>query len=205
MKILMVTMGLDIGGAETHVLELSLELVCKGHGVHVVSNGGAYEAELVNGGVICYNLPLHSRNPINIIKSYFGLRRIIKDGRFDVVHAHARIPGFICGLLQKNLKFRFMTTTHWVFKTGFLLNNITNWGDRAIAVSDDIKEYLIKHYNYNENHIKVTINGINTDKFTPVAEKAHCSRRIVSVSRMDTDRSAVAFHLLDIAPDLYEI
>ena len=40
MKILMATMGLDIGGAETHIVELSKELKSRGHQVAVVSNGG---------------------------------------------------------------------------------------------------------------------------------------------------------------------
>ena len=42
MKILMATMGLDIGGAETHIVELSKELKNRGHQVAVVSNGGVY-------------------------------------------------------------------------------------------------------------------------------------------------------------------
>ena len=31
MKILMATMGMDIGGAETHIVELSKELTHQGH------------------------------------------------------------------------------------------------------------------------------------------------------------------------------
>ena len=46
MKILMTAMALDIGGAETHVLELSRSLKSMGHDVTVASNGGVYVAEL---------------------------------------------------------------------------------------------------------------------------------------------------------------
>ena len=42
MKILMVTMGLDIGGAETHIVELAKELKDEGHDLAIVSNGGVY-------------------------------------------------------------------------------------------------------------------------------------------------------------------
>ena len=42
MRILLVTMGMDIGGAETHILELAKELKRRGHEVYVVSNGGKY-------------------------------------------------------------------------------------------------------------------------------------------------------------------
>ena len=42
MKILMATMGLDIGGAETHIVELAKELKSEGHDIAIVSNGGGY-------------------------------------------------------------------------------------------------------------------------------------------------------------------
>ena len=38
-KILMITMGLGIGGAETHIVELSKELHRRGYDVIVASNG----------------------------------------------------------------------------------------------------------------------------------------------------------------------
>ena len=42
-KILMALMGLEIGGAETHVVELSKELKKQGYDIIVASNGGVYE------------------------------------------------------------------------------------------------------------------------------------------------------------------
>ena len=147
MKILMTLMGLEIGGAETHVTELALALAARGHEIHVASNGGVFEAELAKAGILHYKLPLHTRSVKNMLKSYRGLKRIIRAERFDLVHAHARIPAFICGLLHKRLHFRFITSTHWVFKTGLLLNLMTNWGERSVAVSNDIKKYLIQQYN----------------------------------------------------------
>ena len=44
--ILMTLMGLEIGGAETHVVELSKELKKMGYRIIVASNGGVYEKEL---------------------------------------------------------------------------------------------------------------------------------------------------------------
>lgn len=38
--VLQALMGLDIGGAETHVIELSIELKKRGYRVIVASNGG---------------------------------------------------------------------------------------------------------------------------------------------------------------------
>ena len=41
-KILMALMGLEIGGAETHVVELSKELKKQGYDIIVASNGGVF-------------------------------------------------------------------------------------------------------------------------------------------------------------------
>ncbi len=143
MRVLMTTMKLDIGGAETHIVELSKALARQGLEVIVASNGGAYEEELKEAGIRHIKVPFHSKNPFSMQKAYRQLKKIILENRVDVVHAHARIPAFLCALLQKSLHFRLVTTAHWVFSTRFPYNLLTRWGDRSLAVSDDIKEYQV--------------------------------------------------------------
>lgn len=211
LNILMATMGMEIGGAETHVLELACELQRRGFHVVVASNGGVYEKDLQAAGVKHYKLPLHNRNIMNMIASYRGLKHIIKTEKIDIVHGHARIPSFLCGLLQKKMKFPFITTAHWVFKVNGLLRNMTNWGQKTIAVSNDIKQYLIENYGVPASDISVTINGIDTNKFSgnvdasSVEAEFHLApdrTRVVYVSRMDADRSLVAHQLVSLAPKL---
>ncbi len=212
MKILMATMQLDIGGAETHIVELSKALARKGIEIIVASKGGAYVAELEDSGIRHFNVPLGSKNPCDLWNAYKILEQIITDEKIDVVHAHARIPGFVCGLLQKKLKFRFVTTAHWVFSTKFPLKLLTNWGDRSLAVSDDIKQYLIDNYGIDGENIRVTINGIDTDKFSDSIDYSDIAKefefgenrtRIIYVSRMDVDRSLAAHKLIEAVPSLY--
>ena len=211
MKILMATMGLDIGGAETHIVELTKELRHQGHEVVVVSNGGVYVPEITAAGIRHYNAPMHRRTLGDMLRSRAILRDVIRREKPDVVHAHARIPAFLCGTLQRRLRFPFVTTAHWVFDASGILRYLTNWGQRTIAVSDDIKSYLMREYHLPAEHISVTINGIDTEKFSPdisgervVAEFGlNPHRPIVSyVSRMDQDRALVARQLIEIAPQL---
>ncbi len=212
MKVLMATMQLDIGGAETHIVELSKALARKGVEVVVASSGGAYVAELEAAGIRHFNVCLGSKNPRNLWSAYKSLEHIILKEKIDVVHAHARIPGFVCGLLQKKHKFRFVTTAHWVFSTKFPLKLLTNWGDRSLAVSDDIKQYLIDNYGIDGDNIRITINGIDTEKFSDnidysdIAEEFAFGKdktRIIYVSRMDIDRSLAAHKLIEAVPELY--
>ena len=207
----MVTMAMDIGGAETHILELSRKLVKRGVEVTVASNGGAYEDELVRSGIRHVKIPCHSKNPIHMRRAYKLLRELIFKEKYDVVHAHARIPAFLCALLHKKHSFRFVTTAHWVFNPGFPYNILTRWGERSLAVSDDIKSYLVDNYGIEPENIRVTINGIDLEKFSAETDysdvKAEFSlgdnkTRIVYVSRMDVDRSYAAHKLIEITPEL---
>lgn len=65
------------------------------------------------------------------------------------------------------MRFPFVTTAHWVFDTGGILKYVTNWGEKTVAVSEDIKQYLMDNYHVPEKDIFVTVNGIDTDKFSP--------------------------------------
>jgi len=212
-KVLMTLMGLEIGGAETHVLELCKALRKLGVDVYVASNGGAYEAELADWGVTHFRVPLHNKNLANVISAYGALKRIIRENDIKLVHAHARIPAFLCGLLKRKLGFRFVTTAHWTFTVGFPFNVLTNWGERCLAVSEDVKQYLIDNYRFPARHIKVTINGIDTEKFsgdTPYGDIAEefglepGAFRIVYVSRLDKERSLAAHALVQALPLILE-
>lgn len=206
MKILMATMAMDIGGAETHIVELCRELTAQGHAVFVASAGGVYVPYLEEMGVRHIAIPMKHRQVGEMAQAYRKLKKLMIEQQFDMVHAHARIPAFLCGLLHKKLKFPFVTTAHWVFRTGGGLRYLTKWGEGVVAVSQDIKQYLIDEYNYPADKIAVTINGINTDTFcaqtpcdTTITPTPHT---VCHVSRLDEDRAQVAKQLVEITPAL---
>ncbi|MBQ4517179.1 MAG: polysaccharide pyruvyl transferase CsaB [Clostridia bacterium] len=210
-KILMTLMRLEIGGAETHVLELSLELARMGFDIVVASGGGVYEEHLKAAGIPHYTVPMYTKHPARMAESLRMLKKIIRDEQIDIVHAHGRIPAFLCGILHKMMDFTFVTTAHWVFRTSFWFKQMTNWGEKVMAVSEDIKTYLMDNYGTNPKDISVTINGIDTNKFSPEADYSKAlaefslpeeSKKIVYISRMDEDRALVAFHLAEIAPEI---
>ena len=197
LNILMATMQMGFGGAETHIYELCRALVRDGHTVTVASAGGRYADMLEAAGIRHVTMPLHTKNPFAVLRCRAALKKLIADGHFDVVHAHARIPAFICGSLQKKLHFRFVTTAHWVFRVTPLWRRLADWGDRQMAVSEDIKQYLIDNYGQFADNISVTVNGIDTDGFAPHGDFAAVrdelslsasAHRIVSISRMDESR-----------------
>ncbi len=210
-NILLSLMQLNIGGAETHVVELAKELKRKGYNIIVTSNGGVYVKELEEAGIKHYSVPLQNKNPFNMLKAAHLLKKIIKEENIDIVHSHARIPSFILGKLHKRMKFPFVTTAHWVFNTSYGLKYITDWGEKTVAVSEDIKKYLMDNYHVPESDINVTINGIDTNKFSPDTDCTDIKTElgiedgdtvITYVSRMDESRSLVAKQLIEIVPEI---
>lgn len=211
LNILMTTQQMGFGGAETHIYELVLALQKNGHTVTVASAGGRYAEMLEAHGIRHVTLPLASKNPASVFTAYRGLQKLLQSENFDLVHAHARIPAFVCGLLQKRLHFPFVTTAHWVFKVTPLWKRLANWGDAQMAVSEDIKQYLIDNYAQPADNIFVTVNGINTEVFSPDADASavktelglsESRHRIVTVSRMDESRGMAQLCLAGTAEKL---
>jgi len=210
MKILMATMGLDIGGAETHIVELSKALRSRGHQVVVVSNGGVYVPEITAAGIGHYNAPMHRRGVGEMRQSQAILADVIAKEKPDVVHAHARIPAFLCGRLHKKMGFPFVTSCHGVYQVSGVLKLLSNWGQRTLAVSEDIRDYLMEQYGVPEEQIALTINGIDTNKFSPAVSGEKIRREfslgnapvIGHVSRLDAASSLAARQLIEIAPRL---
>lgn len=211
MKILMALNGLDIGGAETHVVELSKELKRRGHDIVMVSAGGVYQKEVEDAGIKHYKIVLNSRDVRSILGAKGKLKKILIDEKPDIVHAHARIPGFLLGSLHKEMKgknaFVFVTTAHWTFDTSFLVKKLTCWGQKTLAVSDDLKKYLLKYYpEVEEKNIYISINGIDGRKFSKnisgekVAKEFNLTpgaKRIVYVSRLNPAVCAPAYGIIE--------
>ncbi|GHV15461.1 hypothetical protein FACS1894219_12350 [Clostridia bacterium] len=95
LKILMLTMSMGYGGAETHILELTRYLAASGYTVRVVSAGGSYEDALREAGAEHVYAPLETHNIGKMAASRRIIRREIQSFRPDIVHAHARIPAFV--------------------------------------------------------------------------------------------------------------
>ena len=210
-RILLSLMGLEIGGAETHAVELAKYLSQNGFLVYVVSSGGVYEQELLKYGIKHFYAPLTSKRPDCMLRAYRTIKRVVLEHKIDLIHAHARIPAFVSSLVHKRLHVPFMTTVHGVYSTSFLFKLFTNWGQEAICVSKDIKQYLIKNYNFSEDNAHITINGVDTEKFAkdvdtlPVMEEfGICPDdfKLVYVSRLDGGNCTMADDLIDLVPSL---
>jgi glycosyltransferase involved in cell wall biosynthesis len=222
--VLLATMQLDIGGAETHVVDLACHLTKLGYRALVASNGGCYVERLAACGVPHYQVPLHDNKPELLWRSVWAMRRIVRDEQVDLIHSHARIPAFVTAVMGLPKRVHFITTAHYNFKGLWYLSR---WGEKTIAVSEDIKDYLINYFRVPPERIVVIPNGVDTDLFSPGRlpgphpedvrlTRRHCSSghcaenaesaqtaRIAMVSRMDGPLSEVAVNLIAACEQVY--
>lgn len=214
-NILLATQSLGIGGVETHILELckGIKEANKDINLIVCSNGGRYEEELKKINVKHIKVPLHNSNPINIIKSYFLLNKIIKEEKIDIVHSHTRTASMILEKICSKNNIPFYTTCHFDYSLKFPFKNLSTWGNKTLAVSKDLKEYLVRNYDLNPEDIFVTVNGIDMNlfcketKFDDILEKFNLRKdsfRIVHISRLDDATIKTLDILFDLTKEINE-
>ena len=84
-------------------------------------------------------------------------------GGFDIVHAHGRIPSFVCDSLRGKTGFvPVVVTVHGIYDPAPPRRRLSKFGDRVIAVSADIKDDLINTYTDSSNGI-ITLRQQNID------------------------------------------
>lgn len=211
-NIALLTMSLNIGGAETHIFELACELARCGNDVTVFSAGGVYADKLIQNGVKHVIAPLNKKDPVSLYLSYRILRNFVKKNRPDVIHSHTRISNYTANIICKQFGIPLVTTVHFNFKTGFFQKIFSKWGNRAIAVSEDLKTYAAESYGYPREHISVTVNGINLNTFCKRDNpelKAQLGisdneKVVLCVSRLDEVAGDHVYRVLCMAESIYK-
>ncbi len=164
MNILQILPRLEVGGVETGTVDISKELVKKGHKVIVVSNGGRMVGSLLDCGARHIRLPVHKKSLFTVIKMSGKLRDIIKEERIDVVHARSRVPAIIAFFACRKTGTPFITTAHGYYST-HLFSRVMGWGRYVIVASGIIGRHMIKNFSVPRERIKFIPRGVDLDKF----------------------------------------
>lgn len=165
--------SLGTGGAEQGCIDIAAELVKSGAKSIVVAHGGHRIPEILRGGSIHVDLPVHSKNPFIMWRNIGRLRKIIKEHDVDIVHARSRAPAWSAWKAVEGTRARFMTTCHAPFNISgdvkkFYNSSIAR-GERVIAISNYVREYLLKNYEIDEKNIRLIHRGVAIEKFHPNA------------------------------------
>jgi glycosyltransferase involved in cell wall biosynthesis len=140
--------ALEGGGVERGTLEIAEALVAGGHRAIVVSGGGRLVGELEALGAEYVAMPV-GRKALSTLRHIPAVRRLLRDESVDILHLRSRLPAWIGWLAWKGLpaesRPHLVTTVHGAYSPG-RYSAIMTRGERVIAVSDSIVDYIRSHY-----------------------------------------------------------
>ncbi|HDM90624.1 MAG TPA: glycosyltransferase, partial [candidate division WOR-3 bacterium] len=160
MSIMLEVESLDKGGLERVVYNLAHRLTRQGHNVVVccVERGGATAEKLLSEGIPVEVLPRQGKD-----KAY---REVLQRYRVEVVNAHY---SFFGGRLAWQRGIPFVQTVHnlYVWLDDSLsspLRETDAFTFHYIAVSTDVKRYLVDRFKVSPHKVTVIFNGIDPDR-----------------------------------------
>ncbi len=159
---------LNSGGVEKGTLEVAKAIVDAGHKSIVISSGGRLVDTLLAEGSEHIEWNLGKKSPLTFLQAG-KLRRWLRDNQVDIVHARSRLPAWVAYLAWKkmpqNQRPFFITTMHGLNSVS-RYSKIMTYGEKVIAVSNTVKDYLLKHYPDTSPEKIITIHrGIDLDEF----------------------------------------
>ena len=167
MKVLIITTHLNIGGISTYTVSLAKALKAKGKEVFVVSSGGVLAPKLTEAGISHIQLDLMTKSELSpkMIRAVFEINKIIRRLGIDIIHAQTRVTQVIAFFASKLSKKKVVTTCHGFFRPNLGRSLLPAWGSRVIAISDAVREHLIKDFRVGEDKVSLIYNGIDVKKF----------------------------------------
>lgn len=164
MKILQILPELNVGGVERGTVDLAKELVRLGHKAIVVSNGGDLVADIEQAGVVHYQLPVHRKSIVNIIRMVPKLAEIIIKEEIDVVHARSRMPAWVAFFACRKAKIPLVTTCHGYYKK-HPFSFVMGWAKRVIVPSNVIARHMIEDFGVPHERIRFIPRSVDLSKF----------------------------------------
>ena len=167
-RLLQVVPSLNSGGVEQGTVDIAENLIKSGYYSSVVSNGGRLVSLLEKFGSKHFKFPVHSKNPFIIYNNIFNLKKIILNEKINILHTRSRAPAWSSYYAGKN-KVKLVSTFHNIYGHQNSLKKFYNSGlakaDSIIAISQFVKENIIKLYNVSEDKITVIYRGINEKNY----------------------------------------
>ncbi|MFV0277827.1 MAG: glycosyltransferase family 4 protein [Parahaliea sp.] len=168
MKVLQVLPCLNSGGVERGTLDFARSLVAGGHQSLVMSSGGRLQAQLEQEGSRHVRFAVHAKSPLSLLRVP-ALRRLLLALAPDVIHVRSRVPAWMVWLALKPLPARqrplLVSTFHGLYSVS-LYSAIMGCGDRVIAISECVRDYILRHYpQVDPARIQVIPRGADTSQF----------------------------------------
>ncbi|SFB78499.1 Glycosyltransferase involved in cell wall bisynthesis [Cupriavidus sp. OV038] len=170
MRILLITTGLKVGGAEHQVVALARAFLALGHAVAILSLSPGREID-IPAGVEVFELNMR-KTPGGMAAALAQARALVKAWRPDVMHAHMVHANLFGRLLTRLVDSPPLVCTAHSFREGgsmrMLAYRLTDrWAALTTHVSQDGRAGMIAAGGVRDDRIVVMPNGIDVERFRP--------------------------------------
>lgn len=168
MKIIHLVPSMESGGVEQVVMELGKGLAALGVENIVISGGGRMVPRLEQEGSRHICMPIGKKS-ISTLLRVPALRSLLRTLQPDIIHLHSRVPAWAGYLAWKKLpkenKPGLVTSVHGFYSVN-RYSAIMCRGERIIAVSNCIRDYILTNYpSTPANRIRIIPNTISPEHY----------------------------------------
>lgn len=155
MKVLQILSQMELTGAEAYAVSLSEWLLTEGHDVHLVSN----KIHLPFRGHF-HAREIHTSSTLTRFKNIFFLRRLIKQEQIQVIHCHSRAAVRVGFWARLGLPVTLISTVHGRQHFSLSKKIFDLYGDRVVAVCENLQRSLVRDFKMNPRKIRVLGNPV---------------------------------------------
>jgi len=186
MRIVYLLTSLGIGGAERQTLAVAARMQRLGHTVAVMVLRPQLAEEWPTS-LLTVHLNMR-RTPLSLARCLHRGRVFLREFRADVIHSHSFHANLVARLLHISAtSSKLLCTIHNVYEGGsrrMLLYRLTDpLATFTTAVSAAAMHRFVRWGAVPEHKCMVVPNGVDTEEFSPCAERRERKRREMSVGR----------------------
>jgi len=160
--------SLESGGAERGTIDVSNYLSKLKINNNIISNGGRLLDETDRNFTNHFKLPVDSKNFITFPFIASRINKLISKNNINIAHIRSRGPAWILRFANtKNIKT--ISTFHNVYSGTSFLKKIYNKqlanADKVVAISNYVKNEIIKKYKIDKEKVEVINRGVDVDYY----------------------------------------
>jgi glycosyltransferase involved in cell wall biosynthesis len=160
--------ALNLGGSELVALELSEYIASHNLQASIIAANGPLEPRVRDSGATYLEWAI-GRKRLTTLRYIKKLATWLKEQKVAVLHAHSRLPAWICWRALRHLspaqRPAFVTTMHGHYSVNAYSAVMTR-GDAVLAVSDHMRNYTLENYSHVDPDKVITVHGgINHSSF----------------------------------------
>ena len=185
-----------IGGGQINAWEISRRIAKLGHQVDIITRNNGNDNLPQTKNLYIYKLGKRSNANNTLSRIYFLPKALLFaiSRNYDIIHAHAFLPGIVARLLMVFKGIPAIFTVHGTSINTNLNNHLSNWLEKFIltqilySAQITVSQDFLKLTNINKNVYYIT-NGVEIKKFDKIKTEKYKDPTLIFVGRLHRQKN----------------